>query len=125
MQHFYLIIQKPTAPLEEVDFITNENEYFLFIDLHKEENIDERINYKDKFLDRQYFQWQSPNSTSQGSERGKNIIFNKDREVNLHIFVRKYKQIDGIVQPYIYPIATIANTPIFFKAGDKHCYAPG
>jgi len=82
--------------------IANGKEYFLFIDLHKEENIDERINYKDKFLDRQYFQWQSPNSISQGSERGKNIIFNKDRGVNLHIFVRKYKQIDGIVQPYIY-----------------------
>ncbi|WP_411680037.1 DEAD/DEAH box helicase [Clostridium thailandense] len=82
--------------------ITNGNEYFLFIDLHKEENIKESINYKDKFLDRQYFQWQSPNSTSQSSERGKNIIFNRDRGVNLHIFVRKYKQIDGIVQPYIY-----------------------
>ncbi|MBV7273762.1 DEAD/DEAH box helicase [Clostridiaceae bacterium UIB06] len=82
--------------------ITNGKEYFLFIDLHKEENIKESINYKDKFLDRQYFQWQSPNSTSQGSERGKNIIFNRDRGVNLHIFVRKYKQIDGIVQPYIY-----------------------
>lgn len=82
--------------------ITNGNEYFLFIDLHKEENIKESINYKDKFLDRQYFQWQSPNSTSQGSERGKNIIFNKDRKINLHLFVRKYKQLDGVVQPYIY-----------------------
>jgi len=82
--------------------ITNGNEYFLFIDLHKEENIKESINYKDKFLDRQYFQWQSPNSTSQSSERGKNIIFNKDRKINLHLFVRKYKQIDGVVQPYIY-----------------------
>lgn len=82
--------------------ITNGKEYFLFIDLHKEDNIKESINYKDKFLERQYFQWQSPNSTSQGSERGKNIIFNKDRGINLHIFVRKYKQIDGIVQPYIY-----------------------
>lgn len=82
--------------------ITNGNEYFLFIDLHKEENIKESINYKDKFLDRQYFQWQSPNSTSQRSERGKNIIFNKDRKINLHIFVRKYKQLDGVVQPYIY-----------------------
>ncbi|OBR95133.1 MULTISPECIES: DEAD/DEAH box helicase [Clostridium] len=82
--------------------VTNGKEYFLFVDLHKEENIDERINYKDKFLDRQYFQWQTPNNTAQSSERGKNIIFNKDRKVNLHIFVRKYKQIDGIVQSYIY-----------------------
>ncbi|MCB2357049.1 DEAD/DEAH box helicase [Clostridium estertheticum] len=82
--------------------ITNGNEYFLFVDLHKEEDIKESINYKDKFIDSKYFQWQSPNSTSQSSERGKNIIFNKERVINLHIFVRKYKQIDGSSEPYIH-----------------------
>ncbi|NEZ47754.1 DUF3427 domain-containing protein [Clostridium niameyense] len=82
--------------------LANGREYFLFIDLHKGENIKESINYKDKFIDRRNFQWQSPNSTSQSSERGKNIIFNKEREVNLHLFIRKYKTIDNVVQPYIY-----------------------
>ncbi|KHD36245.1 DNA repair helicase [Clostridium acetobutylicum] len=82
--------------------IANGKEYFLFVDLHKEEDIKESINYKDKFIDRNYFQWQTPNSTSQSSERGKNIIFNNDRGVNLHLFLRKYKEIDGVVQPYIY-----------------------
>lgn len=82
--------------------VTNGKEYFLFIDLHKDENIDERINYKDKFIDRQYFQWQTPNNTAQSSERGINIIFNEKQGVNLHAFVRKYKEIDGIVQSYIY-----------------------
>ena len=82
--------------------ITNGKEYFLFVDLHKEEDIKESINYKDKFIDSKYFQWQSPNSTSQSSERGKNIKFNKKKGINLHIFVRKYKQIDGASEPYIY-----------------------
>lgn len=82
--------------------LTNGNEYFLYIDLHKEEGIKESIKYKDKFIDREHFQWQTPNSTAQTSERGKNIIFNKDRGINLHIFVRKYKEIDKVVQPYIY-----------------------
>ncbi len=82
--------------------LSNGKEYFLFIDLHKEEGIEERINYKDKFLSENYFQWQSPNSTKQDSDRGKNIIFNKDRKVNLHLFVRKYKEIDKKAQPYIY-----------------------
>ena len=82
--------------------ITNGKEFFLFIDLHKEENIKESINYKDEFLSSKVFQWQTPNSTSQKSERGENIIYNKKREVNLHLFVRKYKEIDGKVQPYIY-----------------------
>ncbi|MDI7816584.1 DEAD/DEAH box helicase [Clostridioides difficile] len=82
--------------------LANGNEYFLFIDLHKEEGIDERINYKDKFLNQNYFQWQSPNSTRQLTDRGKNLIHNKDRKVNLHLFVRKYKEIDKKAQPYIY-----------------------
>ena len=82
--------------------ITNGKEFFLFIDLHKEEDIKESINYKDEIIDRELFQWQTPNSTSQESERGRNIIFNKERGINLHIFIRKYKEIDGVVQPYIY-----------------------
>lgn len=82
--------------------ITNGKNYFLFVDLHKDEDIKESINYKDKFFDEAYFQWQSPNDTKQSSERGMNIIFNKKRGINLHIFVRKYKQIDGVIQAYVY-----------------------
>ncbi|KEH97124.1 DNA repair helicase [Clostridium botulinum C/D str. BKT12695] len=82
--------------------LANGKDYFLFIDLHKGEDIKESINYNDKFINRYTFQWQSPNNTSQESERGKNIIYNKERGVNLHLFIRKYKSIDRIVQPYIY-----------------------
>lgn len=82
--------------------ITNGNNYFLFVDLHKDDDIKESINYKDKFLDESFFQWQTPNSTAQASERGQNIIFNKNRGIKIHIFVRKYKQIDGVVQAYVY-----------------------
>ncbi|MCM3569800.1 DEAD/DEAH box helicase [Neobacillus mesonae] len=82
--------------------LTNGNEYFLFIDLHKEEDIKESINYKDKFIDERYFQWQTPNSTSQNTERGQNIIYNERRGINLHLFVRKYREIDGKNEPFIY-----------------------
>lgn len=82
--------------------LTNGKEYFLFIDLHKDKDIKESINYQDKFIDRHYFQWQTPNSTAQSSDRGKNIIFNKERNINLHIFVRKYSEIDKVSQPFIY-----------------------
>jgi superfamily II DNA or RNA helicase/HKD family nuclease len=81
---------------------TNGKEFFLFIDLHKEEDIKESINYKDKFINQRIFQWQTQNSTSPDSERGKDIIFNKNRGVNLHLFVRKYRTIDDKVEPYIY-----------------------
>ncbi|MGP7817395.1 DEAD/DEAH box helicase [Niallia sp. 01092] len=82
--------------------LTNGNDYFLYIDLHKEENIKESINYKDKIIDENTFQWQTPNSTSQSSDRGKNIINNKDRGIHLHLFIRKYREIDGKIEPYIY-----------------------
>lgn len=82
--------------------LTNGSDYFLYIDLHKEENIKESIKYKDKIIDESTFQWQTPNSTSQSSERGKNIMYNKDRKIHLHIFIRKYKEIDGKTEPYIY-----------------------
>jgi len=82
--------------------IINEKEYFLFIDIHKGEDIKESINYEDKFIDRDFFQWQSPNKTAQNSDIGKNIMYNVERGINLHIFVRKYSEIDGVSQPYIY-----------------------
>ncbi|WP_066071643.1 DEAD/DEAH box helicase [Neobacillus soli] len=82
--------------------LANGNEYFLFIDLHKEEDVKESINYKDKFINPHEFQWQSVNNTTQQSERGKNIIFNQQRGVHLHLFIRKYKEMDGKTEPYIY-----------------------
>ena len=82
--------------------VTNGDDWFLFIDLHKEDDIKESINYKDKFIDRGVFQWQSPNNTSLSSERGRKLINNVEKNVKLHLFVRKYKEIDGGVEPYIY-----------------------
>lgn len=82
--------------------LKKESDYFIFIDLHKDENIKESIKYKDKILDRYHFQWETPNATRVDSEIGEKIVKNKEKNISLHIFVRKYKNSDGIVQPYIY-----------------------
>ncbi|ADH98263.1 DUF3427 domain-containing protein [Salisediminibacterium selenitireducens] len=82
--------------------LKNGKEFFLFIDLHKEADIDERINYQDKFIDRKTFQWQSQNSTRQQSEVGQQIMYNRQHGVRLHLFVRKYREIDSKREPYIY-----------------------
>ncbi|AKO92537.1 DUF3427 domain-containing protein [Priestia filamentosa] len=74
----------------------------MFVDLHKEECAKESINCKDEFIDQSYFQWETPNSTTQTSDRGKDIILNNDRGVSLHLFVRKYREIDVKSEPYIY-----------------------
>ena len=72
--------------------MANGKEYFLFVDLNKDEDIKESINYKDEFLSRSLFQWEILNSTAQSSERGKNIIFNKERGINLHLFLENIRR---------------------------------
>lgn len=76
--------------------------YFLFIDLHKEDDIDESINYKDKFISRSQFQWESPNKTSLKSLTGLNLTNNLDRGITVHLFVRKYKTVNKVTQRYTY-----------------------
>ena len=79
-----------------------ETDYFIFVDLYKDENIREEINYDDKFLTRKEMQWQSPNDSVRSKGSGFKVIHNIELGINLHLFVRKYKEIEKIKQPYIY-----------------------
>ncbi|MGL5989383.1 DEAD/DEAH box helicase [Cetobacterium sp.] len=82
--------------------LKKDNDYFVFVDLHKDENIKESIKYNDKILDRYHFQWESPNATRIDSEIGKKIVKNKSYGIKIHIFLRKIKKIDSEIQQYIY-----------------------
>ncbi|MGY3779259.1 DUF3427 domain-containing protein [Isobaculum melis] len=90
------------------------NTYYFFVDLHKEPGIDERINYKDKFINQKQFQWESPNNTSLDSERGKDFIDNVARGQKIHLFVRKFKKVDGLTMKYLYlgEISSIVGTHV-------------
>jgi superfamily II DNA or RNA helicase/HKD family nuclease len=94
-----------------------EPDYFMFVNLHKGAAVREAINYKDKFLTRRTFQWQSPNSTSQSSRIGQNLIHNMERNIRLHLFVRKFENIEGIIQPFMY-LGQVVTFPDSAK-GDK------
>lgn len=78
------------------------NLYFLFIDLHKDEDIDEQINYKDKFINQSQFQWESPYNTSLKSDRGQNLTNNEARNIEIHLFVRKHKAVNNVTQRFTY-----------------------
>ncbi len=97
-------------------------DYFLFVNLHKDADIKDSINYADKFITPQHFQWQSPNSTMQNSEVGQNLIRNIERKIRLHLFVRKFEKAENITQPFIYlgqvstfPDSAEGNKPITMK----------
>lgn len=79
--------------------LKNNKDIFLFIELHKDENA---IAYKDKFISQTIFQWDSPNSSKPDAGLGLDIINHIKRKLKLHLFVRKFRSIDGVVQPYIY-----------------------
>ena len=96
--------------------LTFENDYFLFVDLHKEE---EATGYRDKILSQSIFQWDSPSSSQQDSGRGLKIINHQSLGINLHLFVRKFRKIDGASQGFIYigksmVESYIENKPILF-----------
>ena len=77
-------------------------DYFIFVDLYKEDSIRAEINYDDMFISKSIFQWQSPNDMTQYSERGKDVIHCVERNIRLHLFVRKFKEVENISQDYIY-----------------------
>ncbi|UUX33533.1 DUF3427 domain-containing protein [Fundicoccus culcitae] len=83
-------------------FDKDSKSYCLIINLHKEEEISERIKYKDKFINQEHFQWESPNSASPETPLGKKLIYNLDYGVTLHLFVRKYSTINNVTQRYTY-----------------------
>lgn len=97
-----------------------DNHYFLFVDLHKEADIQESINYKDKIISQDHMQWESQNITTQASPTGQNMIYHKEKGYFLHMFVRKQKELDNKVLPYEYlgmvdVMSYEGNSPITFQ----------
>lgn len=48
------------------------------------------------------FQWESPNSTTLNSNRGRDLTDNVSRSKKIHLFVRKYKTVNNVTQRYTY-----------------------
>lgn len=68
----------------------------IFASLKKDASIEERKNYKDKYLSPNLFQWESMNGVS---EKEAQALKNSDFA---YVFVRKVKTEHGITMPYIY-----------------------
>jgi len=110
-------LEKKFSSFRGQGLLRHNEDYFLFIDLNKDAEIREAINYKDKILSSNTIQWQTPNSTTQKSKVGMNILNNKSLGYKLHIFVRKFKKVDGMSEPYIY--LGKANTIDYDKNSNK------
>ena len=88
-------------------FLKYKDDFFLFINLEKEK-FSKSSTYDNAFLSKDTFTYQSKPSTSQTSIDGNKLINNKKLNVKLHIFVRKFAQVDKKTQGFIY--LGLANT---------------
>jgi superfamily II DNA or RNA helicase len=82
-------------------FLKYEDDFFLFINLEKEK-FSKSANYHNAFLTKDIFTYQSKPSMSQKKGDGQRLIENKKYKVKLHIFVRKFVQVDKKTQEFIY-----------------------
>ena len=57
------------------------SDYFLFINLNKDQDVDTHLHYKDYFLDPSTFHWQSQNQTSHSSKVGQDYIHHKEKRL--------------------------------------------
>nr|WP_163100592.1 DUF3427 domain-containing protein [Peribacillus alkalitolerans] len=78
------------------------NEYFIFVNLNKEESISEHLKFKDYFIDLLTFHWQSQTKTSHESPTGQNIVHHKEKGYYFHLFVRKFVKMHDMTLPFTY-----------------------
>jgi hypothetical protein len=82
-------------------FIAKEGHLFLLVTLEKGSlNKDHR--YEDHFLSADQLQWQSQNKTKQDSKHGQLIHNHREEQVDVHLFVRRHKVLDGKAAPFVY-----------------------
>ncbi|MGL4742500.1 MAG: DEAD/DEAH box helicase [Sarcina sp.] len=81
---------------------TNGNDWYMFVGLEKEEGIKESMNHANKFIGNDIFVWESRNTTTLDSKAGQELVYNIKHNIRMHLFIRKYREIDGVIEPYIY-----------------------
>jgi len=77
------------------------NEFFFFVTLEKED-LREEHRYKDRFLSRDAFEWQSQNRTRRDSGTGEKFRNHADLGISIQLFVRKHSKVDGKGAPFFY-----------------------
>jgi superfamily II DNA or RNA helicase/HKD family nuclease/SOS-response transcriptional repressor LexA len=75
--------------------------HVLLVTLNKQGKAEEH-KYLDHWIDEHHFHWQSQNSTTPTSKRGREIIEHVRRGIALHLFVRDGKLAGGKAAPFVY-----------------------
>ena len=71
---------------------------YIYVGLHKDLEKNLRLNFKDKFISPNVFQWESENFTTISNSMGVKLQNSK----KVYLFVRKVKEEDNIISPFTY-----------------------
>ena len=82
-------------------FVIGGKHMFLLVTLEKS-SLNQDHRYEDRFLSSDMFQWQSQNRTKKDSKHGRLIQGHRDEGVDVHLFVRRNKVLDGKAAPFVY-----------------------
>ena len=89
------------SSLWQTGFVFQGQKMFLLVTLEKE-GLGEQFRYRDMFLGRDIFQWQSQNRTTQRSSAGQAIKHHRERGVEVHLFIRRNRKAGGRAAPFVY-----------------------
>ena len=82
-------------------FVTKDRHVFLMVTLNKG-GLSKEHQYLDHFLASDRFHWTSQNQTKQDSKHGRLIQDHHNKDVAIHLFIRKLKVLDGKAAPFVY-----------------------
>ncbi len=101
-----------------------ETDYFIFVDLYKEDVKKPTQNYNDYFVSQSCFHWEGPDderhSWTQEHKVMKKLIHHREYNIRLHLFVRKFKEVENVPQDYIY----LGDCEVFDKTVPKELVSP-
>ncbi|VWX35298.1 DUF3427 domain-containing protein [Exiguobacterium oxidotolerans] len=77
-------------------------DYVLFVNLHKNESIEDQLNYQDYFIDKKHFHWQSQSIATAHGKAGELYRHHQERGIKIHLFIRKAEKEQGRSLPFTY-----------------------
>jgi len=77
-------------------------DYVLFVNLHKDEALEEQLKYQDYFISRTHFHWQSQSIATANGKAGQLYKNHVAEGVRIHLFVRKAEKEQGKALPFTY-----------------------
>jgi superfamily II DNA or RNA helicase len=114
----YLFLSQVPRGSWRAGYAISNKDICLFITINKSDNIPEHLKYDNYFENQDIVQWISQNKTSHKSKIGNIFVNHKKLGYNVHIFIRKYEKVGGVIKKFVY----LGKAEYYNSNGDKPMY---